>query len=245
MNQDIIYTKSDLIELFHQLNIKSGSSVCLQFNQKGFSRVAGGAETVIDALMTVVTSGGCVFMPSFTRSILDPACQKGIPYDRWDDVRRELKGFDKKRTPCDNEAADLFLKMSSVKRSSHPVYSFAYWGTYPAAILKQPMDFPISFTGVLKPLMKESALNLLIGEDPGNSVMLEPLAKTLQKERTIVQRAIVRTGNTHQMKAFLTTEADEPVKRELINMLECTAIPEAKIYKISLEDTGSINNSAI
>lgn len=245
MNQDIIYTKSDLIELFHQLNIKSGSSVCLQFNKHGFNWVAGGAETVIDALMTVVTSGGCVFMPTFTTSELDPACQKQIPYERWDDVRREAKGFDKKRTPCDNEAADLFLKMSSVKRSSHPIYSFAYWGTYPSAVLKQDSDFPISFSTVLKPLMKENALNLIMGESPLKSVLLEPLAKTLQKDRTIVQRAIVRKGNTHQMKAFLTTEADNSVKIELIKMLECTGIPEAKIYKISLEDTGSINKPAI
>lgn len=245
MNTDIVYTKSDFLNLFQQLNIKKGSSVCLQLNMSNFDYIAGGAETVIEALMVHVTSGGCVFMPTYTTSMLDPACLNLVPYERWDDVRRETMGYDKKKTPCDNPVADVFLKMSSVKRSSHPIYSFAYWGTYPSSVLKQSMDYPLSFRNVLKPLMNENAVNLIIGDRPQSSVMLEPLAKTLEKERTIVQRAIVRKGNTHQMKSFLFTETDASVKRQLLKMLDCRKVSEAEIYKISLEETGSINNSAM
>jgi aminoglycoside 3-N-acetyltransferase len=72
-------------------------------------RVEGGANSVIDALMDVITPSGTIMMPAFT---FPPA---------------EL--FDSEKTPTTlGVICETFRKRDDVTRSLHPTHSVAVWG---------------------------------------------------------------------------------------------------------------------
>lgn len=105
--------KAAIIKGLRTLSIGRGSKLIVHCSLKSFGHVDGGAATVIDALMDVVTDGGTLMMPSFNH---------GVPYD-------EGGLFDVLATPTNSGAvANAFWQRPGVYRSMNPTHSFACWG---------------------------------------------------------------------------------------------------------------------
>jgi len=108
-----IVTKEILKQGFEKLGIKAGMKVMVHSSLKSFGYVDGGADTVIDALMELLTPEGTLVMPSFNHE---------APY-----FKGEI--FDVRKTPTTNgRIPDTFWRREGVSRSINPTHAFAAWG---------------------------------------------------------------------------------------------------------------------
>lgn len=106
-------TKSEIILKLTELGLKRGDNVIVHSSLKSFGYVVGGADTVIEALMELITVDGTILMPSFNH---------GGVYD-------EGEIFDIKTTPTSNGIIpDTFWRKGGVLRSMNPTHPFAAWG---------------------------------------------------------------------------------------------------------------------
>ncbi len=110
--------RDGLVADLRALGLAEGDLIMVHSSLRGLGFVEGGADTVVDALMEVVGSGGTLVFPAFTLA----GTMKGT-LDRGDYV------FDPKRSPSSVGAiSNAFLARSAVLRSVHPTHSVAAWG---------------------------------------------------------------------------------------------------------------------
>ena len=142
-------TKEILKESFSKLGIKAGMKIIVHSSLKSFGHVEGGADTVIDALMELVTEEGTIVMPSFNH---------GRPYAN-NDI------FDIEKTPTKNGIIpETFRKRSGVLRSINPTHSFAAWGKDHKRYVKDHQKYDcMGDNSPLSRLMADDAYCLLLG----------------------------------------------------------------------------------
>lgn len=217
----IVYTKKDLLRLLSEFGIEKGMSVLVQGQLDGFD-IIGSQQAFIEALMELVGPEGCIIMPTFTYSCLDPACyeQKQYSYDSWQSIRENSLGYDSKLTSSDiyPSLTNQFLKNEGVIRTLHPVYSFAYWGTYNEKCLDQPLNFPISFSRVLRCFWENKSVNLLINEDINHSLLFPAIAKTMNQGIVEEKRGIIKRNHSNSLKMFLNIRMDNETTDEYKDM---------------------------
>lgn len=213
-----VYTKTQFIRIFKELGIKEAMTVCLQVDTRSIPSVLSGAQTIIEAVMEVVTKKGCIIVPVFDGSCLDPACRNEFDYEKWEEIRKEMLGY-KANLNATDAFGQQFLRNEGVVRSRHPVYSFAYWGSFRSAWLDENSDYPISFDRSLYPMVHRDAVNIVIGMDPKDSVLLPAVAKEKKEGTLFVQRAKVRRGKTSIFKTFLNLKLSDSARQRCLK--EC------------------------
>jgi len=110
-------SRDDIVAGLRELGLHAGAGVMVHSSLKSFSRVASGAQTVIEALMEVMTPQGTLLMPSFNHGA---AFEEGAP-----------GYYHPAKTATTNGAIpDLFWRMSGVSRSLDPTHAFAAWGKH-------------------------------------------------------------------------------------------------------------------
>lgn len=116
-NQEL--TRQDIAASLRHLGLMAGAQVMLHSSLKSFGPVQGGPETIIRAIMEVLTPQGTLMMPSFNHGQAFAAGSPGF--------------FDPATTATANGIIpQLFWQMEGVVRSLHPTHSFAAWGKYGA-----------------------------------------------------------------------------------------------------------------
>lgn len=101
--------KEMILEGLKALGVVSGEKFLVHSGLRMMGWVNGGANVVIDALMSIVTPSGTIMMPAFT---FPPA-----------------KVFDPQTTPTSlGSIAECFRKKNNVVRSIHPSHSVTVWG---------------------------------------------------------------------------------------------------------------------
>lgn len=106
-------TQNDLTREFRTLGVQPGDTLLVHSSYKAFGGVEGGPQTVIDALLDVLTPEGTLVMPNFNFDFC-----KGVPWD----VRS---------TPSHmGILTELVRKDPRAKRVFHPIYSFAIIGKH-------------------------------------------------------------------------------------------------------------------
>ena len=213
-NYDLtVYTKNDFKYLFKHVGVSKGMVVYLQANLSHFGTIVGGAQAMIEALKELIGEDGCIIMPSFSMSTLDPSCenQTPFPFEMWDNVRKQMIGFQKQITPCDmnSRTSNQLLRNENVIRTEHPAYSFSFLGNYEEAWTSQKLDYPICFETVLQPFMSRKACNILIGVPFEQSVLLQGLAHETGCEVTRIERAYEKKGKRNVAKTFLVSDIQE------------------------------------
>lgn len=234
-------TREKTISILKELGIRNGSNVCLQMDISKFTNVIGGIPMIIEVLKEIVGENGCIFMPSFSYSCLDPACfdSNTYEYDFWKHIRKSIRGYDGINSDCDiyKDTSNVFLHSMGVVRSNHPVYSFALWGNFDERLLKQEINEPLSFQSPLRLLTSENAYNVLIGIEPSDALLLQAMGHRLQIGQTIVQRAFINSKK-NQTKSFLVTKTNEFLCQDLLDVcfLQQYDIEQNSIYALSLEN---------
>ncbi|MGL5351984.1 MAG: aminoglycoside N(3)-acetyltransferase [Clostridium sp.] len=134
LNSDVILTKEDLVRLFSKCGVESGQTIFVHSSLKSLGFVVGGAETVIRALLEIVSENGTIMMPSQTWKNLDP--KRGVHWEieekNWDIIREHWPAYNKDVTPSIGMGviAEVFRKWPGAMRTDHPVRSIAAVGKY-------------------------------------------------------------------------------------------------------------------
>ena len=107
--------REDLLRDLRALGLKAGMGVVVHSSLRSLGHVEGGAQTVVGALMDIITSEGTLVMPSFNHDV--PFREGGPGY------------YHPHETPTTNGAIpDCFWRMDGVHRSLNPTHPFAAWG---------------------------------------------------------------------------------------------------------------------
>ena len=233
-----VLTKEDLKEVIQSFGIEKGDVVLLQAHLSRFANIIQGYQSLIDAIQETITSEGCLIVPSFTYSCLDPACQTQFAYQDWYKVRKEMKGYDCKRSKGESyKELNAQFYMYNPTRSNHPVYSFSYWGSFEEDCLKQSINDPISFQTSLKFFVKRKAFNILIGESKEKSLLVPAIAHTMNMGTTNVQRAYISNGNKNYLKTYLNLSVSKEETEQILNMCYIREIEvnKEKIYCVAIQ----------
>lgn len=247
IHMKLVYTKKDFLDILSRLGIQEGMTVLVQADLPGFGKVVGSEQAFIDALKELVKEDGCIIVPTFTLSCLDPACfeNSDFEYESWGMIRDNSLGYDSNLTPCDvySSLGEQFLKNEGVVRTSHPIYSFAFWGNYEAKCLDQPLHFPISFGRILRAFVNQNAMNLLINVDPKESLLLPALAKMMNQGIITIKKAMVKKNSRIQLKNFLNLELEQETIEEYLKMffIQSREYQGKWVYALSLDT----NNESI
>jgi aminoglycoside 3-N-acetyltransferase len=105
----------DLCAGFRSLGLQADSGAMVHSSLSSFGHVLGGARTVIDALMEVITPEGTLMMPSFNHG--GPFGPGGPGYYHPGETRT-----------TNGAVADLFWRLPGVQRSLDPTHPIAAWG---------------------------------------------------------------------------------------------------------------------
>jgi aminoglycoside 3-N-acetyltransferase len=147
----LVVNQADIVRVLFALGLQPGSSVIVHSSLGSFGHVDGGAQTVIEALMEVLTPRGTLLMPSFNHGM--------IVEEGWSGC------YDPLETPTINGAIpETFRKLPGVYRSLDPTHPVAAWGwnaqrytAFHHRTLTMSLDSPIGL------LWKDGGYGLFLG----------------------------------------------------------------------------------
>ena len=132
-------TISTLVRDFQKLGIKRNDTIIFHSAMSKLGWTVGGAVTVIDALLKVLTPNGTLVMPAFSSSNSEPSYWENppVPEEWWKPIRDEMPAFRPEVTPTRGlgRIPELFRTYPNVLRSNHPMDSFAAWGKHAETII--------------------------------------------------------------------------------------------------------------
>jgi len=129
------HTIDSLAEQFATCGLAAGQTVVVHSALgKIGGYIVGGAESVIWALLKVLGETGTLMMPTHTTENTDPAnwSNPPVPESYWPFIRAHAPAYDPRitRTRQMGQLAELFRTWPGVRRSAHPVGSFAALGRH-------------------------------------------------------------------------------------------------------------------
>ncbi|WJE50585.1 AAC(3) family N-acetyltransferase [Bacillus cereus] len=203
-----------------EIGLKKGMTVIVHSSLSSIGWVSGGAVAVVEALMNVITEDGTIIMPTQTSDLSDPKnwVRPPVPEDWWQIIRDNVPAFHPDITPTRamGKVVECFRTYPNVKRSNHPLNSFAAWGKHAEAIIAEH-SLSISF-GEYSPLKKIYDLDgyvLLIGVgyDSNTSIHLSEI-RTGARELIKVGAPIIE-NNVRAWKEFDEMDYDSDLFVEI------------------------------
>ncbi|MEL6463053.1 MAG: AAC(3) family N-acetyltransferase [Cyanobacteria bacterium J06621_15] len=139
-NSQLPRTRKTLTQDFINAGLTPGVTVIVHSSLSSLGWVCGGAVTVVQALMDVITSNGTLVMPTHSSDYSDPEPWQNppVPAEWWQIIRDTMPAYDGRITPTRNmgQIVEVFRTCEDVLRSSHPSVSFAAWGNHAETIIK-------------------------------------------------------------------------------------------------------------
>jgi aminoglycoside 3-N-acetyltransferase len=164
------------------LGVPRGGVVLVHSSLRALGWVAGGAEAVVEALLTVLGPDGTLVVPSFSTARTDPArwAHPPVPEAWWPVIRAETPPFDPRVTSTRQMGSivDCVLRWPGTVRGPHPHVSMAANGPLAASIVApHPLDAGLGDASPMGRLYDLDAHVLLLGVGHGNNSSLH-LAET-------------------------------------------------------------------
>ncbi|MCX4387537.1 AAC(3) family N-acetyltransferase [Micromonospora peucetia] len=139
MDQTAPHTIDSLAADLRGLGLSAGDVVLVHSSVRALGFVAGGAQSVVAALLEVLGPGGTLVVPTHTPDNTDPAGWQAppVPEAWWPVIRASTPGFDPARTPSRymGMLPEVVRAWPGAVRSDHPQVSFAALGTRAAEIV--------------------------------------------------------------------------------------------------------------
>lgn len=170
-------TKRTLLADLASLGVAAGDIVMVHSSLSALGWVAGGPQTVVEALREAVGVGGTIVMPTQSGNLSDPANWSNPPVPAaWvSTLREELPVFDPDLTPTRGmgEIVECFRHHRSTRRSAHPLVSVAANGPAAAEIVGDHRLSPSLGEGSpLATLYELDAQVLLLGVGHGSNTSM-------------------------------------------------------------------------
>jgi aminoglycoside 3-N-acetyltransferase len=122
-----VVTEADIVAGLRRLGLAAGAVVLVHSSLRSFGHVRGGADAVIDALLSCAGRSGTVLVPTLSFRSYDPARPR----------------FDAQATPSDTgRVTEVFRRRPEAVRSLHPVSSVAALGPAAGYLREAHLDTP-------------------------------------------------------------------------------------------------------
>lgn len=171
-------TKTSLISDLQAIGLNAGQIVLVHSSMSKIGWISGGAQTVIDALLSVLGEDGTLMMPTHSAQNTNPANwqRPPVPESWWQTIRENRPAYDPAITPTREMGAipELFRTYPNVKRSAHPIGSFAAMGQHAEQLIANHHSLAAMF-GEESPIGKLYELDgwvLLLGVGHGNNTSI-------------------------------------------------------------------------
>lgn len=182
------YTKSDLLRDLAAMGLTGRETILIHSSMKSIGDVAGGADTVLDALMEFF-SDGLLLLPTHT----------------WKTVNAANPVFDVRTSPCCvGILPELFRGRPGVVRSLHPTHSLAGYGKDAAAYLagQELCNTPCTPGGAYDRLKDVGGKILLIGVTHARNTYIHSVEEVLNVPHRLTDApakltAVDADGNPH------------------------------------------------
>ncbi|KHL91631.1 aminoglycoside 3-N-acetyltransferase [Paenibacillus sp. IHB B 3415] len=176
--QGTLITVDTLAADFRKLGVHEGMILLLHSSFKSLGQwVAGGPVAVILALEKVLGEEGTLVMPTQSSDLTDPSgwSNPPVPEAWWPGIREHMPAYDPDLTPLRGMGVipDCFRKQQGVRRSSHPIDSFAAWGKHRDVIIDgHSLEYAFGEQSPLARIYELGGSVLLLGVDNLNNTSL-------------------------------------------------------------------------
>ncbi len=154
-----------IFEGLHRSGLKAGDRVLVHSSLKSFGRVDGGAETVIEALMRVITENGTILMPTFTLS----------------NMSAERPVFDVLRSPSEvGKITEVFRRREDTCRSLHITHSVSAWGKEAEGVASMSVTSAWGKDSPFQWLLDRDGKILMLGTDYNTCTLIHKAEEDLQ-----------------------------------------------------------------
>ncbi len=188
-------TVESLADQFAACGLAEGQTVLVHTRMSRLGWIAGGAVSVIQALLRVLGASGTLMMPTHSADNTNPAnwSRPPVPERWWQIIRDHAPPYDPAVTPTRGmgKVAELFRTYPGVIRSAHPIGSFAALGAN-AEYLTRDHPIPEPMFGDGSPVARLYDLDgyvFLLGVDHVNNTSLH-----LAEYRADFPKKYVREG---------------------------------------------------
>ena len=162
-------TRASLATDLERLGVEAGSTILVHSSLSALGWVAGGAQSVVHALLDTLGPEGTLVMPAFSPQISDPSewDSPKLPESWLEEVRANLPVFDVAVTPTEmGKIAETFRTWPGVLRSDHPQDSFCALGENAKGIVaRQPLAWSLGEDSPLARMHELDCRILLLGVD--------------------------------------------------------------------------------
>ncbi|MEB3216824.1 MAG: AAC(3) family N-acetyltransferase [Nostocales cyanobacterium 94392] len=161
-------TRKTLTQDLINAGLTPGIKVIVHSSLSSLGWVCGGAVTVVQALMDVITPLGTLVMPTHNSDYSDPEPWQNpaVPAEWWQIIRDTMPVYNAKITPTRKmgKIVEVFRTYENVLRSSHPSFSFAAWGNHAETIIKNhSLNYSLGEESPLARLYDLNGYVLLLG----------------------------------------------------------------------------------
>lgn len=149
-----VYTAMDYIDCLERIGVTARDILCVHSSLLGFGRPYVSKEKFLDTIIKifqfVLGPRGTLIMPTFTYSF----CNNEI--------------YDVNQSPSTvGVLTEYFRKMEGVKRTKHPIFSFAVWGEQADEYIENDSVDAFGDNGVYGKLIRDNGKLLLFGAPRG------------------------------------------------------------------------------
>ncbi len=235
-----VVTKEALAKALKFVGLEKNMNVEVHVSLSSLGYVIGGARTVVDVLMEIITEGGTILMPTQTADNTDPSSWVNPPASPsvWQEIRDNMPAYDPEKSDllCMGTVAENFRHRNGVISSGHPTASFAAWGRYARVLCnRQSMHFPLAEESPIARLYELKGHVLLIGADFSSATCLH-LAEYRTECRPIkIASACMMHDGKRSWKRYLDLDLDnsdfEKIRPELNkkNLIRETVLNDCRI----------------
>ncbi|HHY97207.1 MAG TPA: AAC(3) family N-acetyltransferase [Firmicutes bacterium] len=209
-------TKEMIVAGLRELGIKEGDGFLVHSSLSSFGYVAGGADTVIDAMLEAVGPEGTVLVPTLT--------------GRREDGPDDPPIFDVRHSPCwTGRIPSEFMKRPEARRSLHPTHSVSGIGPSVPDLIAghEHSTTPCGKETPYYRLAQRGGYILLIGVGQGSNTTIhtaEELAGVPYHMQKVPTDTVIidYDGNRHMERLYLhdwgTPRRFERIDEELLNL---------------------------
>ncbi|KAB2488380.1 aminoglycoside N(3)-acetyltransferase [Priestia endophytica] len=213
-------TKKSIKEQLQDLGLKPGMKVLVHSSLSSLGWVNGGAVTVIEALMEVITEQGTIVMPSQSVDLSNPSKWENppVPESWWSTIKDTMPAYHPSYTPTTGmgKIVEVFRTYPNVIRSNHPSCSFVTWGKDKELILeKSDFDFPFGEGSPLDKLYQQDSYVLLLGVGFDSNTCFHLAEYRIPYRKEIIEGAPIMKDNERIWKEYRTLEYREELFEEM------------------------------
>ncbi len=213
LNTPEFQSKSSLKQQLQSLGIQAGDKLIIHASLKSMGWIAGGAQTVVEALMETVTEVGTLVMPAQSTDNSDPVywMEPPVPQNWHQPIRDTLPAYDPYLSGMRGmgKIAECFHRHPLTVRSLHPSHSFMAWGSKATSWMsEQPLEDSFGKNSPLAKMLQADVKILLIGVGFDSCTALHYAEFVQETRATSPQGAAMLLGGKRVWQTYDCVEMD-------------------------------------